>query len=214
MGISKTAVRSASSISSAGHKKSNFAARRSNLTRSSFTKSKLGRTAAVEADGPQEELSFAVNQKVFCPGYGVGQIEGVETRKFGEMSTSIYMIRILDKDITLMKPVNKVDSIRAIVGEKEVTKVYKMLKDKKVVVEMTTWNRRSRQYNDKLSTGCIFEITEVLRDLCVLRDQKVLSFGEKQMLDKAKSLLVEELAIAEETDEPTVEAKIEELFAA
>lgn len=214
MGISKSAVRSASSFNR-GLKKSAFSSRHNQLSKSSFAKSRMSLAVAEqEEEVVSEASSFEVNQKVFCPGYGVGQIEGIETRKFSNVSTSIYMIRILDKDITLMKPVDKMDSIRPIVGEKEVTRVYKMLKDKKVVVEMTTWNRRSRQYNDKLATGCIFEITEVLRDLCVLKHQKVLSFGEKQMLDKAKSLLVEELAIAEDTDEPTIEAKIEELFAA
>lgn len=209
MGITKTAVRSVSFSSSTGLKKSNFAAKRSQMMRSSFAKSRQQKAAKEEA----ENFTFEVNQKVFCSGYGVGQIEGIETRKFSGVSTSFYMIRILDKDITLMRPVNKVEGLRPIVGDKEVARVYSMLKDKKVVVEMTTWNRRSRQYNEKLATGDIFEITEVLRDLCVLRETKVLSFGEKQMLDKAKSLLIEELAIAEDSDEPSVEAKIEELFA-
>jgi CarD family transcriptional regulator len=160
--------------------------------------------------------SFNEGQKVVYPGHGVGQIQAIETKEISGVQISFYMIRVLENDITVMVPVNKVQSVgvRAISSEKEVKKVYEMLKDKKIVVEQTTWNRRYREYMEKIKSGSIFEITEVLRDLCVLRAEKVLSFGERKMLELAKTHLIKELAIAEDTDEPTVEAQIEELFAA
>lgn len=158
---------------------------------------------------------FVEGQKVVYPGHGVGQIQAIETKEISGVQISFYMIRVLENDITVMVPVNKVENVgvRPIINEKDVKKVYEMLADKRIVVEQTTWNRRYREYMEKIKTGSIFEITEVLRDLCVLRADKVLSFGERKMLELAKGLLVKELAIAEETDEPTVEAQIEELFA-
>jgi CarD family transcriptional regulator len=160
-------------------------------------------------------VEFKVGQKVVYPGHGVGQIQSIETKEIASTSISFYMIRVLESDVTVMVPVNKVDSVglRPTVTPKEVEDVYGMLRDKKIVVEQTTWNRRYREYMEKIKTGSIVEIGEVVRDLCVLRQEKVLSFGERKMLELAKGLLVKELAIGEGTDEPTVEAQVEEIFA-
>lgn len=165
---------------------------------------------------PAVKVDFKVGQKVVYPGYGVGQIQSVETKEISGFPISFYMVRILESDITIMVPLNKITEVglRPVVGEKEVKDLYKMLAIKEVVVEQTTWNRRHREYMEKIKTGCVFQIGEVLRDLCVIRIDKVLSFGERKMLELAKGLLVKELAIAESTDETTVEAQIEEVFAA
>ncbi len=161
-------------------------------------------------------IEFEVGQKVVYPGHGVGQVQSIESKEIAGSSISFYMIRILESDVTVMVPVNKIDAVgvRPIVSSKQVEEVYGMLREKKIVVEQTTWNRRYREYMEKIKTGSVFEIAEVLRDLCILRADKVLSFGEKKMLELAKGLLVKELAIAEQTDEPTVEAQIENIFAA
>lgn len=170
--------------------------------------------AKIQPKKEQKLITFEVGQKVVYPGHGVGQIQTIETKEIAGSSISFYMIRILESDVTVMVPVNKVDAVgvRPTATEAEMKDVYLMLKDKKVVVEQTTWNRRHREYMEKIKTGSIFEIGEVLRDLCVIREDKVLSFGEKKMLELAKGLLVKELAIAEGTDEPTVEAQIEEIY--
>lgn len=162
-----------------------------------------------------QPADFKVGQKVVYPGHGVGQIQSVENKEIAGTTISFYMIRVLESDVTVMVPVNKVESVglRPTVTAEEVTEVYTMLKDKKIVVEQTTWNRRYREYMEKIKTGSIVEIGEVVRDLCVLRQDKVLSFGERKMLELAKGLLVKELAIGEGTDEPTVEAQVEEIFA-
>ncbi len=159
-------------------------------------------------------ISFEVGQKVVYPGRGVGQIQSIETKEIAGIKISLYMIRILESDVTVMVPLDKVRNVgvRPVVAGKQVQEVYKMLRDKKVIVEQTTWNRRYREYMEKINTGSIFEIGEVLRDLCVLRAEKVLSFGERQMLERAKTFLVKELAVAEETDVPTVEATVEDIY--
>ena len=81
-----------------------------------------------------------------------------------------------------------------------------------VSVDSTTWNRRYREYMDKIKTGSVFEIAEVLRDLYLLRSDKDLSFGERKMLDTARSLLIKELAIAKDCDEQDVETDLKKIF--
>ncbi len=73
--------------------------------------------------------------------------------------------------------------------------VYAILKEKDISVDSTTWNRRYREYMEKIKTGSVFEIAEVLRDLYLLKGDKDLSFGERKMLDTARSLLIKELGI-------------------
>lgn len=161
------------------------------------------------------EIDFHVGDKVVYPGHGVGQVRAVETKHIAGNPTSFYMIRILANDVTVMVPLNmaKKKGLRSLVGEKEVKKLYRLFKNKELVVELTTWNRRQREYMEKINTGSVFEIGEVLRDLYVIKKDKVLSFGERKMLELAKGLLVRELSLAESTDETTVEAQIEEAFA-
>jgi CarD family transcriptional regulator len=170
--------------------------------------------AAKKDTKPKKAIEFEVGQKVVYPGHGVGQIQTIEIKEIAGTSISFYMIRILESDVTVMVPLNKVDNVglRPTATEADVKEVYLMLRDKKVVVEQTTWNRRYREYMEKIKTGSVFEICEVLRDLCVIREDKILSFGERKMLELAKGLLVKELAIAEGTDEPTVEAQIEGIY--
>lgn len=161
---------------------------------------------------PTTPLTFEVGQKVVYPGHGVGQVQSIDAKEIAGTKISFYMIRILESDVMVMVPTNKLEKVRPIASTEEVKEVYTMLRDLKVVVEQTTWNRRYREYMEKVRTGSIFEIAEVLRDLCVIRMDKVLSFGERKMLELARGLLVKELAIAEGTDEPTVEAQIESIY--
>ena len=76
----------------------------------------------------------------------------------------------------------------------------------------STWNRRYREYMEKIKSGSVFEIAEVLRDLIVLKGDKDLSFGERKMLDTAKNLLIKELALAKGVNEKKIEAEILKIF--
>ena len=115
----------------------------------------------------------------------------------------------------VMIPTRNVSTVglREIVSTRDVKEVYSILKSKeKSVVEGQTWNRRYREYMDKIKTGSVFEIAEVLRDLCLIRSTKELSFGERKMLDTARQLLVKELAIAKNTQETKIEQEIDRIF--
>ena len=87
-----------------------------------------------------------------------------------------------------------------------------ILRERNVSFDHGTWNRRYRAYVEKIKTGSIFEIAEVLRDLNLIKIEKNLSFGERKMLDTARRLLVQELSVAMGSTEEEVERELEDLF--
>ncbi len=105
------------------------------------------------------------------------------------------------------------NGLRGIISDKDVNTVYTILKERNVKIDQTTWNRRYREYMEKIKTGSVFEIAEVLRNLFLLRHSKDLSFGERKMLDHAKHLLVKEISLAKKANEDIVEQEIQTIFA-
>jgi CarD family transcriptional regulator len=162
------------------------------------------------------DASFNVGDKAVYPAHGVAEVVGVETREIGGNRQTFYILKILETGMKIMVPTRNVAAVglREVIGETDVKEVYNILKSKEIAVEGQTWNRRYREYMDKIKTGSVFEIAEVLRDLCVLRAGKELSFGERKMLDTARQLLVKELAIAKGTKETKIEAELEKIFGA
>lgn len=144
---------------------------------------------------------FEIGDKAVYPGHGVGVIEKIETREISGSNKSFYVLKIADNGMTIMIPTDHAQMVglREIIPEFLVPKVFQILKEKDVSVYNQTWNRRYREYMEKINTGSIFEIAEVLRDLYVLKNEKELSFGERKILDTAKNLLVKEIAIARRT---------------
>ena len=157
---------------------------------------------------------FDVGQMAVYPAHGVGVIESIESRKVGESEQAFYVMKILKNDMVIMIPTatSKNVGLRSIISPKEVNEVFDILQEKDVEIGTQTWNRRYREYMEKIKTGSVFEVAAVLRDLYLLQEDKDLSYGERKMLDTAKSLLVKELSIANQTDECKVEEKIEKIF--
>ncbi len=138
-------------------------------------------------------------------------ITGVEVREVSGEKQHFYILKVLDTEATIMVPVNNAMSVglRKIVKKSLVPKIYDILKDKKdVILDNQTWNRRYRDYTDKIKSGCVMEVARVLRDLYLLKFDKELSFGEKKMFDTAKNLLVKELSIARKIKEDKVEEEL------
>jgi CarD family transcriptional regulator len=106
-----------------------------------------------------------------------------------------------------MIPINGAESVglREVIAKKEIPKVYEILRNKDVTIDKQTWNKRYKEYLDKIKTGSVFEIARVLRDLFILKSDKNLSFGERKMMDTAKSLLVKEISVASNSEETKVE---------
>ncbi len=149
---------------------------------------------------------FEIGDKAVYPGHGVGVIEKIETREISGSNKCFYVLRILDNGMTIMIPTDhtKMVGLREIIPEFQVPKVFEILKEKDVSFDNQTWNRRYREYMEKINTGSIFEIAEVLRDLYMLKSEKELSFGERKILDTARNLLVTEIAIAKRAKEKEV----------
>ena len=118
--------------------------------------------------------------------------------------------------MTVMVPKENADTVglRQVISKNKVPKVLRILKDKKRnrAYDHLTWNRRYREYMEKIKTGSAFEIAEVLRDLFLLKHNKELSFGERRMLDTARNLLVKELSIAKQVKEDHVAEQIKRIF--
>ena len=148
------------------------------------------------------------------PAHGVGLIQTIEKQTIGGVDQSFYVMKILDNDKTIMihTATSANVGLRAIISDDEVTKVIDILKERDVQVTAQTWNRRYRDYMDKIKTGSVFEVAVVLRDLFLLKEDKELSYGERKMLDTAKNLLVKELSLAKQMDQDKVERQIEKIF--
>jgi len=161
-------------------------------------------------------MTFKVGEKVVYPAHGVGIIDSIQTRVIQGKAQTFYMLRILDNDMTIMIPTDNVAAVglRRVIGKDMVSKVYQILRErkKKKPVDQQTWNRRYREYTEKIKTGSVLEIATVLRDLSVLKADKELSFGERKMLDLARNLLVKELSIAKAHPEEKIKQELEQIF--
>ncbi len=157
---------------------------------------------------------FLAGDMAVYPAHGVGLIEAIESQTIGGVDQSFYVMRILDNDMTIMIPTANSDNVglRAIISADEVDKVINILKERDITITPQTWNRRYRDYMDKIKTGSVFEVSVVLRDLYLLRADKDLSYGERKMLDTAKNLLIKEISLARKIDEQEVELQIEQIF--
>ena len=161
-------------------------------------------------------MEFKVGDKAVYPAHGVGVIKGIETRDLEGDRQTFYVLKILDNGMTILVPVHNASGIgmRRVITREYVDKVYEVLKDRDVPTDNQTWNRRYREYMNKIQTGDPLEVAKVLRDLALLKNDKNLSFGERKMFDQARSLLVQEVSVAKDTDEKTIETEIDAIFGA
>ncbi len=149
------------------------------------------------------------------PAHGVGRIEAIETRVVNGEKHDFYIMKILENNMVIMIPTWNVDQVglRDVIGEKEIPKIMEVIKAKRdLAIDNQTWNRRYREYMDKIKTGSLYEVAEVFRDLSLLKMTKDLSFGERKLYDTAYTLLIKELSTARNTDEKTIISEIEALF--
>lgn len=163
----------------------------------------------------KEERMFKVGEKVVYPAHGVGEIEAVRSQVISGTEKKFYMLRILDTDMKIMVPVDNAMAVglRKIIDKTTVTRVYRILREKKKApIDQQTWNRRYREYTEKIKTGSVIEIAAVLRDLFLLKGDKELSFGERKVLDTARNLLVKELSIARSHTEEKIMEELSHIF--
>lgn len=160
-------------------------------------------------------MQFKIGDKAVYPAHGIGVITGIESRSIAGASKDFYVLQILCSGATLMVPTDNCAraGMREPISNQDVDKIYRVLKQPGKI-NRSTWNRRFREYNDKLRTGSLVEIAEVLRDLNSLRTDKDLSYGEKKMLDKAKDLVIAELSIASDKTQGEILGLLDTMLAA
>ena len=162
------------------------------------------------------EPTFRVGDLAVYPAHGVAQIVGIETREISSNKQTFYILKILENGMKIMIPTRNAGAVglRELIRADEVDEVFEILKSREVAVEGQTWNRRYRGFMDKIKTGSIYDVAEVMRDLYRLKTDKQLSFGERRMLDTARTLIVKEIAIARDQTEEQVKTEIEAIFLA
>ncbi len=157
---------------------------------------------------------FTAGDMAVYPAHGVGVIETIESQTVAGIMQDFYVMRILDNNMKIMIPTGSSDNVglRAIISKKEVEAVLDILRDRETEIGSQTWNRRYREYMEKIKTGSIHEVASVLRDLYLLSVDKDLSYGERKMMDTAKTLLVTEISLARKVNGSKIETLIENLF--
>ncbi len=163
--------------------------------------------------------TFKIGDMAVYRKHGVAVITGIETVELYGSLQNVYVLEVLDSKRPMPErlriPVEKVNSVglRSLISSDEVDEVYEILRERPSRFDQQTWNRRQRKYKEKLNTGSIYDLAEILRDLYLLKFTKTLSYGEKLMLDEAQELLVRELAIVRTKEKKDIEVEIGEMFA-
>jgi len=163
------------------------------------------------------DREFQIGDLAVYPAHGVGKIQAIESRIVNGEEHDFYIMKVLENGMVIMIPTSNVASVglRNIIDKKEVPKVYEVMKFRKDgLPDNQTWNRRYREYMDKIKTGSLYDVAEVFRDLFLLKLTKDLSFGERKLYDTAQVLLVRELSTAKNKDEDAILSELESLFIA
>jgi CarD family transcriptional regulator len=149
---------------------------------------------------------FQVGDKVVYPNHGVGIIEQISSRTMGPTVEKFYLLRIKASSLKVMVPFHNVETVglRRVVRNGEVQKILDFLMDGKCE-SPADWKYRYKENCDRMRTGPLLEVASVLKSLLLLNQSKPLSFREKKMLERARYLLVSELAMAKNCEEEEVE---------
>lgn len=160
---------------------------------------------------------FAVDQLVVYPAQGVGKVERIEDQEIAGSSVEFYIVRILSNNVTLMVPVKNARNVglRPVCNPKKGNAILEALKDRSDFMGYSgqNWNRRYREYSEKLKSGELSDVAYVLKELLLIGKDKELSFGERRLLEQAMTLITMELAHALDKTQDAIKETIETLFA-
>ncbi len=182
--------------------------------RGSSSRSNASRSTRTPARGKEAALEFKVGDKVVYPNHGVGVIEQVAEKSIGGMTSAFYRLRILASDSTVMIPVGNTAAVglRKVLTKSQINRVYRLLRNGEVAT-YDDWKGRFQANSEKMRTGDIMAVAEVLKSLTVLNEVKPLSYRERKMLDRARFLLITEIAEASGQDPDRVEKKVDDALA-
>ncbi len=157
---------------------------------------------------------FNKGDLVVYPAHGIGRIEDVQVKCIDGEDRCFYILRIIENDMKIMVPIGNIKTvgIRPLIGKDEVPKIFEVLEKREMPSSPVPWNKRYREYMEKIKSGSIFEIAEVFRDLNLIQSDKHLSFGERKMLEVARTLMVKELSIVMGLSEDEVDNMLRSFF--
>lgn len=159
-------------------------------------------------------MTFSVGDTVVYPHHGAALIESIEMRQIGGEERKYLVLRVAQGDLTVRVPADNVDlvGVRDVVNQEGLDRVFDVLRQP-YTEEPTNWSRRYKANLEKLASGDVIKVAEVVRDLWRRDQDRGLSAGEKRMLAKARQILVSELALAEHKDEDEAETILDEVLA-
>lgn len=165
----------------------------------------------------KEPHVFAQDQLVVYPAQGVGRIESLKHQEIGGQTAEFYIIRILSSNITVMVPVSNAVNVgvRTLCSKKDALAVMDSLQDRSKFTGYTgqNWNRRYREYSERLKSSDLVDVAHVLKELVLISGEKELSFGERRLLEQAMVLVSSELSLVLEETTDTIKEQIEGFFA-
>jgi CarD family transcriptional regulator len=156
-------------------------------------------------------VSFQIGDKVIYPNHGLGVVEKVEEKTILGTTTGFFHLRIISNETTVLVPVSNVDNVglRRAITDEEVDRLFHLLGDGKIDNHQN-WKGRFKDNSDKMRTGSIYDMADVLKSLTFLARSKSLSFREKRMLDRAKALIVSEISEVKRLSAAHVEERVNE----
>ncbi|MBH23138.1 MAG: CarD family transcriptional regulator [Myxococcales bacterium] len=159
-------------------------------------------------------MQFDVGDKAVYPAQGVAVFTGEESKEIMGHSHNFFVWQVLDSKKKIMIPVDKINGVglRPVISDEEVDQVYAILRERDVKLNDQIWLRRYQSYTEKINTGSIFEVAQVLRDLILRKTEKPLSFGEQKMLDQARRLVIQEMSVAKGTDKDEIDEELDQIF--
>ena len=155
-------------------------------------------------------MTFQIGDKVIYPNHGLGVVQGIETKTILGTTCGFYHLRMVANETTVLVPVDNVDGVglRRAIGDAEVERLFTLLGNGKIDNHQN-WKGRFKDNSDKMRTGSIYDVADVLKSLTLLSRSKSLSFREKRMLDRAKFLIISEISeVMRETSE-SIEGRVE-----
>ena len=155
-------------------------------------------------------LQFEIVDKVIYPNHGLGVIERIEKRTILGTTCGFYSLRMATSDTTVLVPVDNVEDVglRRAIGDNEVKKLFTLLGNGKIENHQN-WKGRFKDNSDKMRTGSLYDVVDVLKSLNHLSQSKNLSFREKRMLDRAKFLVISEISEVLSESVETVEGRVD-----
>ena len=154
-------------------------------------------------------MSFQIGDKVIYPNHGLGVVEKVEEKTILGTTTGFFHLRIISNETTVLVPVANVDNVglRRAITDEEVERLFQLLGDGNIDNHQN-WKGRFKDNSDKMRTGSIYDMADVLKSLTFLAKSKSLSFREKRMLDRAKALIVSEISEVMRTTAADIEERV------